>query len=206
MSDASPAPLHKFTDPRLDGPGKLDDPDLAPPGQGIEAELDDDVAPMIDAVVDGDLLALVEAELNEPVDLGTLVLKVERRRGDYSLEYDLNKAADERNIQTWERRATWRDKSQGNTERLDRLKFAALIIANTCVGIMRGGVYLTEPGTDDRLTFASKRIVRMMNASSPTAAVVKFLTDPGTISHGDAIANHTGYGDRAETVDPTVGS
>lgn len=199
-------PGYRFTDPRLEGDGLVDDVDVAPPGQGIEAELDDDGRPSIDALVDGDLLALAEEEFTEPVDLGVLVVRVERRRGDYTLEYDLNKASDERNIQTWERRATYRDKSAGNVERLDRLKFAALLIANTNVGILRAGVYLTEPGTGERLTFRHKRIVRMMGAASPTAAVVKFLTDPGAISHGDAIANHTGYGDRAETLDPTPGS
>lgn len=206
MSDASPAsPAHRFTDPRLDGPGEVDDLDIAPPGAGVEAA-EHDGSPSIDALVDGDLLALAEEELTEVIDRGTLKVKVDRRRGDYSLEYDLNKASDERNIQAWERRASWRDKAAGNAERLDRLKFAALVIANTNVGILRGGVYLTEPETGERLTFRSRRILRMMNAQSPTAAVVKFLTDPGTIAHGDSVANHTGYGDRAETVDPTDGS
>lgn len=200
---APPAPSPGvFIDPRAQLGGLVEDLDLAPPGAGVERDLGAVSTPYVDGVDGDELLALAAEELGAPIARGTKVLEVDGRRGNWALEYDLDKAAHEPNIRAWEQRSLV--KGPGGRDEPNRLRFSTLLISNTCIGILRGGVYLTEPGTSERLTFAHRRIVALFGADGPTNAVRKCLGDPGALSHADTIAEHTGYGDRARTVDPTV--
>lgn len=178
-----------FTDPSLvaDPP----DPDLAPPGAGVEAEVDG--AQHIDPT---DLLALAEQELTSDLRKPPLVLEVAGRPG-WSIEYDVN--IDEPQLRVWETRATSGRRGQ---EKIDTLVFACILVANCAQRILRGELPLI--GDDQRpLLFGHRRLQQMYGVDSARGAVRKLLGDPGADSHADAILAAAGYGERARAVDPT---
>lgn len=188
MSDAPSAPP-TFTDPSL--VGDEDDLDLAPPGAGVEAQLE----PGAEPTDPDDLLAAAEAAMTAPMVKPPLKLEVVGRPG-FVVEYDVN--VDEPELRVYERRASHGRQGQ---ERIDNLAFGCIVIANRCRAIY----YRNELVVDGAVprTFASKRMHQLFGVDGARNAVRKFLGDPGANSHADAILEAAGYGERARVVDPT---
>lgn len=190
---------HEFSDPALQGrpegappAGDEYDPDLAPPGHGVEADTGD-AAP----IAEGDLLAQAEAAMAAPLTKPPLVLEVAGRPG-FTVEYDVN--IPEPELRVYETRATSGRRGQ---EKLDGLAFACILVANRARAITYQGQLLEDDGA--RRTFSSKKMHRLYNVDGARQAVRKFLGDPGADAHADAILAAAGFGERARTVDPTQG-
>lgn len=190
-----------FVDPSIAGdPGVPDpmaddledfDPDLAPPGLGVEAG-DVDVT----AADPSDLLAQAEAAMSAPLTKPLLTLEVEGRPG-FTVTYDVN--IPEPQLRVYEERARVGRKGQ---EKLDSLAFACILVANCAKEIRFQGTVVEDAPGRPRL-FGSKAMHRLYRVDGARQAVRRFLGDPGADAHADAIMAKAGYGERAREVDPT---
>lgn len=193
MSDPS---AHTFSDPSLQptataGGHDEVDPDLAPAGQGIEALTDDGPA-----AAPGDLLAQAEEAMLADLTKPPLVLEVAGRAG-FTVEYDVN--IPEPDLRLYQTRAT--SKRRGDAPVIDGLVFACILVANRARAIRFQGAVIEDDGSP-RL-FGSRTMKAIYKVSDSRGAVRKFLGDPGTDAHAEAILEASGYGEAAKAVDPT---
>lgn len=99
----------------------------------------------------------------------------------------------------------WRKNSGEETKHgLDAIKFACMVVGQTCVGVdIDGAEVFDEAGNS--LNFAAPEILIMTGTTKPVPDAVKafFGTDPHVEGAALAILEAAGYGDTIETVDPT---
>jgi hypothetical protein len=86
---------------------------------------------------------------------------------------------------------------------IDGVKFASLLLASTCVAVVRNGADLELDG-ESPITFVSKPLQTRMGTTTAADTVLKFYVREG---HVDAAAGRlsreAGWGDEVYTADPT---
>lgn len=160
-----------------------DDPDLA----GLDSS-DSEEASDLDEL---------RAELNTVV-VPTVTLKVEGRPG-YAVTYRTNIEGKE--LDLLRKRAKDRKFSDG----IDGVKFGALLLATTCVDVLRGGKSLGELlGVEGPVTFTSRPLQALMETASADETIRKFYgLEGGVDAAATRVLREAGWGDEAGDADPT---
>lgn len=134
-------------------------------------------------------------DISAPVEPDPILLPVRTRDG-YAVRYSLVIDADR--LKIWNRQAT----SQGKT---DEIKFASIVLANLCVGLVKNGVDLVDNG--DPVTFAHPFIWNSYGVDNVAAAVRKFYgLDTYLASTCNSLLGEAGVGEDVIPLDPTNGS
>lgn len=169
----------EFTDPAANAPDLVGDPDLDTLALGADPsdydQLDDELVAITD------LTALIEVPKRPSYAI--------RCRTDYTgLDVDLI-------------RKKCRDKKF--TDGIDGIKFASLLLASTCVAIVRNGADLELDG-EAPITFTSKALQTRMGTTTAADTVRKFYGLEGHVdAAGRRLMNEAGYGDDVYAMDPT---
>jgi hypothetical protein len=171
-------------------PGGLD-PSGADPDDGFDADL----AP----VEETSSLAALEAEISKEVTGEPVTLVIGSTRPGWSARYAVGMTYDQ--LQAWTKRCRDRNALGG----LNRLKLAALILANQCEAILKEGRRVAVDDAGD-ITFASPDFRRLLGAGSSTDAVVKFYASDGLVlAHAQEVVVAAGFEAEVDRVDPTSG-
>lgn len=163
-------------------------------GGGRPVPLDDDELErpeLADRPAPGQVSALdvIRAELEQPVDLGTVDLEVPARPV-YKVRYRCEVAYEE--LLDWRDRATITNRSerrkptaQATAGRLNELKMASFVLVHRCIAILRDGEEVPD-GYGGPLMFTSELLLDMVGARTAVEAVRKFY---GVDGHVSAAAN-----------------
>ena len=119
----------------------------------------------------------------------------------YSVRFRTDVSGDE--IDRWRKSA----KSKRHVDGVDSVKFAGLILANTCLEVMRDGVALTD-ADGDALTFRSVELWRgTLEASTAAGGVARFYGRDGHVNAAsNTVLGESGWGEDLLPLDPTAGS
>ncbi len=159
--------------------------------QLLAAELDE--APIAVATP----LDQLRAEITAPVVAAPITLEVPGRTG-YAVRYLTDLDHDQ--VDMWRRQSTRRAPGKGQTQEINTLKLAELILAHQCEAIIRQGADVVVD--DEPLVFASRTMMAITGTSKVRDAVRKFYgRDADVISAGDAVLEAAGYLDTAEEVE-----
>lgn len=137
-------------------------------------------------------------ELNADLEPEDVVLTVPRRPG-WSVTYSAGIDGD--TAEAWTRRAR-----KGNTGAVDQLRYACIVLANTCTAIRKNGEPISDQGDD--VTFRDRPFLELMGVGRAVDAVRKFYGGPRHLGDGAIIAaagevlTAAGYNDTAERADP----
>ena len=117
----------------------------------------------------------------------------------YSARFRTDVSGDE--IDRWRKSA----KSKRHVDGIDSVKFAGLILANTCLEVIRDGEVLTD-SEGDPITFRSVELWKgTLEAATAASGVLKFY---GRDGHANAASNtvlgESGWGEDLLPLDPTV--
>lgn len=164
-------------------------------------DLDAGVDPDLSALTTGDVdtdLEDIRAELNADV-AATTVLKVEGRPG-WAVQCRIDFTG--KDVDGIRKQA----KDKKFVDGIDGVKFAALLLAITCVGITRNGTPLEDLlGESQPVTFTSRALQELLGTHDANSTVRKLY---GLEGHVDAAARRlmaeAGWGDEADLADPTV--
>lgn len=142
-------------------------------------------------------LDMLKNDLARQVVKEPLHLEVETRPG-YVAVFDPTISGAQ--IESWRARS----KDARKVDGVDQVKLACLLLANTTVGLRKDGKPLVD-GDGDPVTLVHEAILTATGAGRNAAeAVRKFYGDDAHMAaHSDAVMKASGWGEDAQTVDPT---
>lgn len=176
MTD-TPPPIREFAAPGVRPP----DPDL-----------DDGEATPTTA------LAELRSELQAAPEFPDVALDVPGRPG-YAVRYSTHIAHEQ--LTAWQKKA----KDKSSPTGVNDLKWLSVLLATQCEAIVRNGVDVELGGADgEPATFRSPAFQELLGVDRAVSAVqVFYARDASVLAAGVAVLQEAGYGDEAETVDPT---
>ena len=117
----------------------------------------------------------------------------------YAVKFRTDVSGDE--LDRWRKTA----KSKRHVDGIDAMKFAALILANCCLEVIRDGQALLD--TDgDPLTFRSVELWKgTLEASTAAGGVLRFYGRDGhAVAASNTVLGESGWGEDLQPLDPTV--
>lgn len=142
-------------------------------------------------------LARLVDELNADLEPEILTLTVPRRTG-WTVTYTAGIDGD--TAEAWTARALTKKGT------VNQLRYACIVLANTCTAIRKNGEPISDQGDD--VTFRDRAFLELMGVGRATDAVRKFYGGPEHLGDGAIIAaagevlTAAGFNDTAERADP----
>ncbi|QWY81923.1 hypothetical protein SEA_SICARIUS2_18 [Arthrobacter phage Sicarius2] len=118
---------------------------------------------------------------------------------------------DAKDIRRYEAHARGTGKKRRAAEDSDLIKGNAVMLADKCVAILRGGTddehIVVDPEHDEEITFTSEAFVDLFADSTGTvqSALQKFLGDAQLMKLAGSLLSEAGYDEEMQPVDPTNG-
>ena len=179
-------------------------PTFTAPGASDRASLpsypdkyDDGESPMLDPAAAATDLSRLRADL--AAESKTDVTLPVPGRPIYAVRFRTDVSGDE--LDRWRKTA----KSKRHVDGIDAVKFAALILANTCLEVLRDGTPLLD-SDGDPLTFRSVELWKgTLEASTAAGGVLKFYGRDGhAVAASNAVLGESGWGEDLQPLDPTT--
>jgi hypothetical protein len=141
------------------------------------------------------VLDKLRGELSKKVRRPDIHLEVPERP-DMAVRFSPNMT--QQQVRAWRRNAG-DDTKQG----MDTVKFACLVLANTCTGILLDGELVTDDA-GEALTFGDEPVMRMVDADRVQDAIrAIYAVEPHIEATALAVMDASGFNDSVEQVDPT---
>ena len=152
----------------------------------------------------GDSVSVLEAlrtTLAAPVDVEPITLRVPSRPG---VTLRFRPAIDQETRKAWQKRATRKGRRGSQSEEVDEMLFAQLVLANTHVAVSLSGVDAHDE-EDTPLTFAHRQLWDMVGADDPRSCIRKlFANDAHVLIASGEVLMAAGFDDDLEASDPTT--
>lgn len=141
------------------------------------------------------VLDRLRGELSKKVRRPDIYLEVPERP-EMAVRFSPNMT--QQQVRAWRRNAG-DDTKQG----MDTTKFACLVLANTCTGILLGGELVTDDAGEP-LTFGDDAVMQMVDADRVQDTIrAIYVVEPHIESTALAVMDASGFNDSVEQVDPT---